>query len=177
MDLTNIIYACKKGDEIAYKQLLNALASTLRAVCIRYLKDEDLAKDALQETFIHIFKYINTYSESGTIEAWSKKIAVNNCLKTLKKQKLNIEIDNAFSIASLDASPLEKMNAEAIIALINGLPELQRIVFNMYVVEGYSHAEIASCLDMSESNSKMTLMRARNKLKMLTEKQEFNLYE
>ena len=169
MDQYSIIEGCKQGKEKAFKALVDQYAPALLAVCIRYLKDHALAKDALQEGMISIFRSVHTYSGKGSFEGWMSKIVVNACLKEIRIQKhfQNLTIIDLHESREEDA--YSSIATEDIGKLINKLPEVQRIVFNMFVVEGYSHAEIGELTGIPESSSRVYLTRAR---KWLQEKIE-----
>jgi RNA polymerase sigma-70 factor (ECF subfamily) len=170
LDQNAIIYGCKQGQEKAFKALVDQYAPKLMAVCNRYLKDTDLAKDALQESLISIFKSIASYSGTGSFDGWMTKITVRACLSEIKNRRqlhdLTV-VDQQEVIGYDDQLPFE---IDDIVKLINELPELQKIVFNMYIVEGFSHAEISTLLNIAESSSRVYLTRARKWLQETIEK-------
>jgi RNA polymerase sigma factor (sigma-70 family) len=161
LDQNAIISGCKQGQEKAFKALVDQYAPKLMAVCNRYLKDTDLAKDALQESLIAIFKSIGSYSGTGSFEGWITKITVRVCLSEIRnlRQLYDLAIVDQQEVSSYDDEL--HFDTEDIVKLINRLPELQRIVFNMHVVEGFSHAEISTLLNIAESSSRVYLTRAR----------------
>jgi RNA polymerase sigma factor (sigma-70 family) len=161
LDQSSIIKGCKQGQEKAFKALVDQYAPKLMAVCHRYLKDTDLAKDALQESLISIFKSIASYTGTGSFDGWITKITVRACLSEIrnKRQLHDLAIVDQQEVTGYDDQL--PFDTEDIIKLINELPELQRIVFNMHVVEGFSHAEISALLNIAESSSRVYLTRAR----------------
>lgn len=172
MDQISIINGCKRGQEKAFKALVEKYAPKLMAVCIRYLKDNDLAKDALQESLISIFKSIQTYSGIGSFEGWMTKIAVHTCLKEIRMKKSFQDL----LLVDLQETKTQEIESSLemkdILNLINELPETQRIVFNMHIVEGYSHLEIADLINIAESSSRVYLTRARRWLQEKIEKSD-----
>ena len=139
------------------------------AICFRYLRQNEAAEDALQETFIHVFRHIQTFQNEGSFKAWISKIAVNNCLKALRKEYNVIQIDilSELSKGFEDATIVDKMTVDEVLKKLDLLPEQYRIVFNMAVIEGYQHKEIAELLKVTESTSRTILTRARKKIEIL----------
>jgi len=172
LDQHSIIQGCKKGQEKAFKALVDQYAPKLMAVCMRYLNDADLAKDALQESLISVFKSIATYNGSGSFDGWLTKITVRACLSELRKKKHlhDLTIVDQQEIKAYEDH--QSFDMDDIIKLINELPDLQRIVFNMNIVEGYSHAEIGTLLNIAESSSRVYLARARKWLQESIESSE-----
>lgn len=169
---TNLIRRCKKGDVKAFEQLVHTYSGMLNAVCTRYVKDRMIAKDALQECFISIYKNIKSYNEKGSFEAWMKRIAVTSSLKELRKKKKNevsMEIINEADMQFSCDQPIaiEKLKFDEVLSTINLLPDEYRIAFNLFVIEGYSHAEIASLEKIDVSLSRARVSRARVKVQQL----------
>jgi RNA polymerase sigma-70 factor (ECF subfamily) len=169
-----IIQGCKKGREDAYRYLVDHFADHLMGICVRYLRDRQKAEDAVQETYIAVFKTIHRFEETGTLKAWMSKIAVNACLKELRKgSRLSYsEEDIVFEKAFEQPEVYEKLSAEEILATLDKLPQHYRVIINLHVIEGYSHKEISEMLNIEESLSRTKLTRAR---KMLQEEQLFVL--
>ena len=137
------------------------------AVCIRYCNDSEIAKDALQETFINILKYINTYSGKGSFEGWIRRIAVNCSFGVLKKMKglqFMDNIEHHHKIETTVPDIYSQLGAEELMLLIKQLPQVQYFVFNMKIIEGYSHNEIAEIMKITPSTSRSNLTRARANL-------------
>lgn len=138
----------------------------LMVVCLRYVKEESNAKDVLQETLIRIFRNIEKYKATGSFEGWMKKIAVRCSLNWLEKNKARREV---FAVdMNIDEpsqpEPLDNLTVEQITKLIDELPAGYQTVFNLNVVEGYDHKEIAELLNITESASRSQLVRARRLL-------------
>lgn len=167
MTLNNIIEGCKNQDSRAQEALVKQYAPMLLRVCSRYLYDDNLAYDALQDCFMNVFKYIGSYTEEGKFDAWIKRIAVNCALSVRKKMTGSINIEE---IEYTNENPTfvpdfaAKFSERDLLDMIKRLPASAAIVFNMYVVEGYSHKEIAETLNIKESSSRSQLTRARLKM-------------
>jgi len=165
LDLNQIIQACKKNDSKAQKMLYEKYDSRFYAVCKRYFVNIHEAEDALVKGFLKIFQNINTYTNEGNFEGWMHRIIVNECLMEIRKKKaifLNID-DHSKAISTTD-----QINDDGnVLQLLKLLPDGCRIVFTLYVIEGYKHKEIAELLDISEGTSKSQLNLAKTKLKEL----------
>ena len=159
-----IINGCLKGKASSQKQLYDSLAPKMFALCKRYMGNAEDAEDMLQEGFITLFSKLESFSGEGSFEGWARRIFVNTALMSLRKKdalKDSGEIELAKSIKSEEPSQIENLGQKEILALISALPSKYRVVFNMYVIEGYSHKEIAEVLDISEATSRSQLLRAR----------------
>jgi RNA polymerase sigma factor (sigma-70 family) len=169
-----LIADVKRGEAKAQKVLYERFAPTMFAVCCRYAPDNDTAKDLLQDGFVKVFMKIDSYAGTGSFEGWMRRVFVTTCLEFLRQNnalKFAASIDDqVVQVADNQASVLDHLSANELMLLINGLPDGYRTVFNMYVVEGYSHAEIAQMLGVSEVTSRTQYMRARNILQVLIQK-------
>ena len=137
------------------------------AICRRYTKDSASAQDALQETFINVFKYLHTYSGKGSFEGWMKRIAVNCSLAFAKKvHPVYFVDDTPASDYEMSEVPdaYSNLGKEEIMRLLKRLPESLYIVFNLVVIEGYNHREVGEMLGITEGSSRGSLSRARAKL-------------
>jgi RNA polymerase sigma factor (sigma-70 family) len=162
-----LIADCQRGDRIAQKQLYNLYAGKMMGVCLRYCKDREKAKDLLHDGFLKVYSHIDSFESKGSFEGWVRRIMINTALEYLRKQSdegYHLEIEEAFSLTNGDYSVLEKLQAEEIIEVIQQLPAVYRIVFNLYVIEGYSHKEIAKEMQLTESSSRVYLTRAKQLL-------------
>ncbi len=161
-----LIQDCREGVKSSQYLLVRRYASMLLSVCQRYARDEAMAKDVLQEVFLRIFQQIGSYREQGSFEAWMRRIAVRRSLQWLERSCFNRE-QHPLEMPEPTADLPEvyaALGAEDIMALVHQLPAGFRTVFNLYVVEGYSHKEIASLLGISENTSRSQLVRARKML-------------
>lgn len=172
-----MVVACKNGQARAQQELYETLAPYIMVVCCRYLKNEEDARDALQECFIKAFSAISRFKMDSSIKTWVTRIAVNHCINMLKKQKALLslsenKIEPVWTPSKEEEQRWEELNAEGchfrnVLETMNHLPEGYRTVLNLYALEGYSHEEIAGLLDISVGTSKSQLARARRKLKEL----------
>jgi RNA polymerase sigma factor (sigma-70 family) len=164
----SIIYGCKKGHEPAYKALVEKYSPALMAVCVRYMKDKEHAKDVLQDSLIKIIRNIDLYREQGSFQNWLVTITVNTCLKEIKKYRYLEDINSLLEEESGEMSVIDNLNVKDVLNVLNKLPDMQRLVFNLFAIEGYSHAEIGLLLDIAESSSRVYLTRARQFLQQKT---------
>lgn len=161
-DFNLILKSCRNYDRKAQRQMVDLLAPSLCSVCRRYERSHADIQDLVQEALILIFNNIEQF-RGGDKEfmCWCRRIAVNQCLQKIRKKNLLTE--------SLDSSPdpgespgiFSKMGVEEILRALDRLPEIQRLVFNLHVLDGYSHAEIGQELNIAESYSRTLLTRAR----------------
>jgi RNA polymerase sigma factor (sigma-70 family) len=162
--------------QINWDDLYKNNAAVLKGVCRRYVGNNDIAEDLVQETFITAMEKIQSFKGWGTIEGWMKKIAINKSLIYLReKQKRDIpsdELVNKFdNITEMETSSnnvraiIEQasFSKEELLSVIDDLPEHHKTVFNLYVVDGYGHNKIAEMLNISTGTSKSHLSRARKK--------------
>ena len=137
------------------------------AICRRYTKDPASAQDALQETFINVFKYINSYSGKGSFEGWMRRIAVNCSLAFAKKVHpvyfVDETPDSALQMSEVPDA-YSNLGKEEVMNLMKRLPESLYIVFNLVVIEGYNHREVGEMLGITEGSSRGSLSRARSKM-------------
>lgn len=163
-----IIKACLKNDRKAQEQLYHTYSRKFLAICIRYVKDRELAEDVLMEGFMKIFEKLPQFESKGSFEGWMKRIIVTQSLLTLRNSRhLNMEVVQVETHLEVQENSYELNHLEAadLMELIRELPVGYRTVFNLYAVEGYSHSEIGDLLGITESTSKSQLNRARNVLK------------
>ncbi|BAV08446.1 RNA polymerase ECF-type sigma factor [Filimonas lacunae] len=133
---------------------------------MRYASDASEAEDILQEGFIRIFSYIHQFKFEGSFEGWLRRIVVNSALKQLQKKRIVFKeiSDHHDSSPRLDPYVYANLGEEELMKLINALPEGYRVVFNLSVIEGYSHEEIAQLLNVQPSTSRSQLVKARKML-------------
>lgn len=169
-DTNQLINATLRGDMAAFEQLYKANAPRLMGVCLRYSVDEADAKDILQDTFVRIYEKLSTYKTEGTFEAWARRIAVNIAIDYHRKRKPTKALDEQFndynSPATAEADGgVEQLKSQELLQLVQTLPPRYKMVFNLYVFEGFKHHEIATLLSISEGTSKSNLSDARTILK------------
>lgn len=159
-----LLEACKRGDRTAQKKLYDSLAAKMFAICLRYMGQRDAAEDVLQEGFITLFSRLDSYSGEGSFEGWARKIFVNTALMELRKKdalKMSEDLETAWNVSSDGVSQVQSVGYHELLKLIASLPPGYRTVFNLSVIEGYSHKEIAQTLGIMEVTSRSQLQRAR----------------
>jgi len=167
LDTRELIIKCIRNDTGAQMELYNRFAPKMLSICHRYTSSKDDAEDIFQEGFLKIFENLNQLKNHDLIEWWMKKIFINEALRLYNSRK---RINLAGDMSVLRPVPedaygvSEKLATDEITKLIQKLPARMRMVFNMYVIEGFSHAEIASMLNISEGTSKSNLHDARKTL-------------
>lgn len=166
-DFGELVERCKLSDRRAQKEVFDRLSGKMMAVCLRYMGDRESAEDILQDGFVTLFTRIDSYSGEGSFEGWARRIFVNTALMSLRKKdalKMSDNVSEARDIAAEEMSAIENISYKDLLKTIESLPPGFRTVFNMYVVEGYSHKEIAEALGISENTSRSQLQRARTLL-------------
>lgn len=161
----NIIKRLKKQDRSAQKRFYDENAPQLLSVARMYIRDLHHAEDCLINAFCKIFKNIDSLRNNSGLQSWARRIVVNECLNFIKKQKALLYLDESCSEDILAEEETETSSDLDAQALIDELPENYRLVFNLYVLENYSHQEIANLLNISVSTSKTQLFRAKKKLR------------
>lgn len=164
-----LITRCQHNDSLAQRKLYELHAPVMLGVCRRYMKREEDAEDILVEAFCKVFKNLHQYSGNGSFEGWIRRIMVNECLMFLRKKhalKNSFEIQDHFDLRD-DQNIEAELEANDIIYLLNQLPNGYRTVFNLYVLEGYKHREIAEELGISINTSKSQLILAKKRLQSL----------
>ena len=158
------IEGARRGESRSQKAVYDMLSAKMYAVCLRYMGDKESAEDTLQDGFVALFSKLDTYSGEGSFEGWARKIFVNTALMSLRKKdalKNSEDIDAAWGMTSDTPSAVQQIGYKDLLKLVASLPPGFRTVFNMYVIEGYSHKEIAEALGISETTSRSQLQRAR----------------
>ena len=174
--IDEIINGCLNGDSNAQRLLFKKFASKMLGICMRYCRNNDVAKDAMQEGFVKVFNNLAGFKKDSAIETWMTRIMINAALNELRRNRKYDFIDDIDGMnesveqsVDVNADAVSKMSHEELIQLLQTIPDGYRVVFNMYAIEGYSHKEIAETLKISEGTSKSQLNRARLHLKNLVE--------
>lgn len=161
-----------KHCRIAQKKIYERYAPLFFTICLRYTKSNSDAEMILQDAFLKIFKYISDYGHKGSFEGWMKKIVVNTCLDALKTKvhAENMNTDYQESVLNLDSfvtinDAVVKMTLQEIMHYVQGLTDMTRSVFNLFVFEGYNHKEISELLGISVGTSQWHVNNARKILK------------
>lgn len=161
-----LIQRSGKGDAAAQRKLFMEYSEMLLATCTRYMGNKDEAKDVLQDSFMRIFRYAHTFDHiGGNLTGWMKTICIREALKQIKKKKRTSSLDDLQYIPTVDAMVVQSLDTEKLHEMISSLPEKQRTVFNLYVVEGYSHKEIGELINVEEASSRSILSRTKTMLK------------
>ena len=159
---------CLKGKRKAQKQLYNQYSGAMFMVCLRYANSKFEAEDFLQEGFVKLFQQLKKYDVSiAPLGAWMKTLFIRVCLDQIRKKRSNpylVEINDELDKPASTFTAIKQLQQQELVQLIQQLPEGYRNVFNLYVIDGYKHKEIASLLNISESTSKSQLFKARKQL-------------
>ncbi|WP_029904253.1 RNA polymerase sigma factor [Prevotella sp. 10(H)] len=168
-----LIAGCKRGESWARKQLYELHAPVMMGICMRYTNDRETAKDILQDGFIKVFTKIDTYAETGSLGGWMRRVFVTTALEHLRRNdalKMSVNIDDYNdAMENTGVSALDHISADELMACIAQLPDGYRTVFNLFAIEGYTHAEIAEMLNIKESTSRSQFIRARKVLQKSVE--------
>jgi RNA polymerase sigma factor (sigma-70 family) len=167
MDYTALVKDCLKKRPIAQKQLYDHFAPLMMGVCYRYTKSVIDAEDVLQEGFVRVFQYLDSYKNTGELGAWIRRIMVTTALNYLKRHR-KYRAEMVFAETPLhplsDDNPVVKLDAKDLSDLIRQLPTGYQTIFNLHAVEGFTHVEIGQMLGISEGTSKSQYSRARHLL-------------
>lgn len=177
MDLTlpwelnerSLIEACVARERWAQQKLYQEYYSKMMGVCIRYANNDDDALDILHEGFIKVFKHVASYQPGTSLTAWIRRIMVNTAIDYYRKtiRRRTEDIETAYNLSNNNADAVSQCTEKDILAAVKKLTPAYRAVFNMYVIEGFSHKEIADQLEITESTSRSNLVKARLKLQAL----------
>lgn len=164
----NLISACKKMHRDAQRQVYELMAPKLYRTCKRYLKKEEEIEEALADAFYTIFTKMEQLKEYKAFEAWARKITVNQCLLSIRKNvNFNMYLEDIKTIAQPVTEEMTDLEEEDLLKLLNLIPDGCKTIFNLFAIEGFGHKEIALMLDISEGTSKSQLNAAKTKLKEL----------
>lgn len=168
--MTAIIDRCKEGDRKAQFELYQQYSKAMYNICVRIINNLEEAEDILQEAFLSAFKNLHQFNGTSSFGAWLKKIVVNHSINHVKKRKIELVEMEEGRIGDIieedDSKDIDLiLNIDRIREAIQLLPDGYRIVFSLYLLEGYDHKEIAQILNVSESSSKSQYSRAKKKLK------------
>jgi RNA polymerase sigma-70 factor (ECF subfamily) len=165
LSLNQLIENCKINDTKAQGELYKLFSSKLFSVCLKYSRNYSEAEDNLQDAFLTIFNKIEQYKSKGSFEGWLKRITVNTVLQRYRNEKV-FEIINEETIEDVELDVDEdNLSIDYLLRIIQELPDRYRLVFNLYVLDGYSHKDIANMLEINVGTSKSNLARARQILK------------
>lgn len=165
----DLIQACVRSEKWAQKEVYECFYPVMLPICMRYAVHSDEARDILHEGFIKVFRNISKYQPGTNLKSWIKRIMVNTAIDIYRKnQKRRTEdLNKVYHVANQETGVHSQLNAQEILNALNQLTPAYRLVFNLYVIEGYSHKEIGKILSITESTSRSNLVKARNKLKLI----------
>ena len=163
---SDLIEACIRKERWAQRVLYEEHYGKMMGVCLRYANNSDDALDILHEGFIKVFKHIAKYQPGTSLTAWIRRIMVNTAIDYYRKniRRRTEDLEQAYDVEAPQADAISQCTEKEILAAVQELSPAYRTVFNLYVIEGYSHKEIAELLDITESTSRSNLVKARLKL-------------
>ena len=163
--LKKLIEKCAKNDRKAQAEVYQIYSGKLYGICLKYSRNREEAQDNLQDGFITIFDKISSYNHKGSFEGWMKRVVVNTALQKYRQKSLLSIVTEEIPEEIVVEVDEEIVSMDYLLDIIQQLPDRYRMVFNLYILDGYSHKEIAEELKVSDSTSKSNLSRARVILK------------
>ncbi len=174
MGLKKLIKKCKKQDTEAQGKLYTLYSGILFSLCLKYSKNNVEAEDNLQDAFLTIFSKINQFKGKGSFEGWMKRIVINTALQRYRKDSvLDVIKEDTLTEEIVEVEVAKMVSLDFLLHIIQQLPDRYRLVFNLYILDGYTHKEIAEMLNISIGTSKSNLSRARHILKEKIEEDQF----
>jgi RNA polymerase sigma-70 factor (ECF subfamily) len=174
----DIIERSKRGNRQAQYELYRLYSKAMFNICYRFMSDREEAEDMLQEAFTEAFRRLDGFRHESTFGAWLKRIVVNRCINEIKRKKTQLEFFEDMSPFEGEEDRQEEyesgLSVDKIRKAMEELPKGSRMIFSLYLLEGYDHQEISEILNISESNSKTQYMRAKQRIKEILKTQ---LYE
>lgn len=165
-----LLYKSVRGDRKSQEKLYRQFYWFAMGVCMRYTQSRDEALEIVNDGFLKIFTKGDQYDSKFPFKAWFRRIIVNTALdfyRSQQKHYFHENIEEAYEVSSNDSSPLSQLNHEEIIGLVQRLPSGYKMVFNLFVIDGFSHEEISNQLGISVGTSKSNLSRAREALRKM----------
>lgn len=165
-----LLYKSVRGDRKSQEKLYRQFYGFAMGVCMRYTQSRDEALEIVNDGFLKIFTKGDQYDSKFPFKAWFRRIIVNTALdfyRSQQKHYFHENIEEAYEVSSNDSSPLSQLNHEEIIGLVQRLPSGYKMVFNLFVIDGFSHEEISNQLGISVGTSKSNLSRAREALRKM----------
>ena len=170
-DIHNLVERCKENNRLAQKKVYEYYYGKMMGVALRYINDRDAASDVVQDGFIKAFSKIKNYTSTGSFEGWLRRIISNTAIDQLRKNKKETFLQNEENIEAEDEiqeeSIYQNINMSEIVDAVSELSNGYRSVFNLYVMEGYTHQEIGEILGISTGTSKSNYSKAKKKLKSI----------
>lgn len=169
--LSALLQGCLASNALAQKKLYETYYGKMMSICMRYTTDREEARDVLHEGFMKVYKNLHLYEPQRPLEVWIKRIMINTAIdhyRKNKKEPYHVDIDQAYAESDpSNITAIHQISAEEIIKLVQELSPAYRTVFNLYVIEGYTHNEIAEMLHINVGTSKSNLAKARYRLQEL----------
>jgi RNA polymerase sigma-70 factor (ECF subfamily) len=161
---SDIIEGCILGNPRLQRMLYEKFSPKMYALCIRYAGNTDDAQDILQDGFVKVYSNIGKYKGTGSFEGWIRRIIVNTAIEHFRKKNMLYSIDEKTEIQLADENTniFNQLEAKELLEIIKSMPAGYRTVFNLYAVEGYTHKEIASMMNLTEGTSKSQYARAKS---------------
>lgn len=172
----DIIEKSKQGDMKSQYKLYQLYSGAMYNICLRMMHQREEAEDMLQEAFSDAFNKLHTFRYDSTFGAWIKRIVVNKCINELKRKRADLEFFDdmePFNEKEEENETLPGLTVENVRKAMDHLPKGSKVIFSLYLLEGYDHTEIAQILNISESNSKSQYMRAKRKIKEALKDQQY----
>ncbi|HMQ61197.1 MAG TPA: sigma-70 family RNA polymerase sigma factor [Flavilitoribacter sp.] len=172
--MTGILEACKRGDRLAQRQLYEHFKGKMFVLCLRYADSREDAEDMLQEGFVKVFRDLPHYRGDGSLEGWIRKVILNVALQHIKTKKRAFSFEEFKGYEEVEEMADDGFFSEELVKrvlqLMQKMPSGFRTVLNLYILEGYTHAQIAREIGISEGTSKSQLNRAKKYLKDMLDK-------
>jgi RNA polymerase sigma-70 factor (ECF subfamily) len=167
-----LIQGCKRNDRESQRLLYQHYYGFAMGICLRYCRTSDEAKEVLNDGFMKVFQKIDQYNQDTSFHGWLKKILINTAIDQYRREKKHYnhaDLDSVRSAQSSSTNALDHLTHHELLGLVQKLTPAYRAVFNLYVLDGYTHDEIAKMLNISEGTSKSNLSKARENLKKMLE--------
>ena len=165
----DVIESCMQGDVRAQYQLYNLYSKAMYNICFRMTQQQEEAEDLLQESFSYAFSKLGSFRFESSFGAWLKRIVVNTCINHFKKRKVDLVLTDQQNETLPDEDQVDyadiKLEVDRVMKALERLPQGYRVVFSLYLLEGYDHKEISEILGITESTSKSQFLRAKLKMK------------
>ncbi|MEM7101763.1 MAG: sigma-70 family RNA polymerase sigma factor [Bacteroidota bacterium] len=174
MTEAELIEQCKRENRKAQQIMYDRYAPKMYGICKRYVKNREDAEDVLVEGFYKVFSKLRSFQGKGSFEGWMRRIMVNESLMFLRKQhnfQISLEVSNIEVKTEITAQ--DRLEEQDILELLKKLPTGYRTIFNLYVIEGYKHREIAEILGISINTSKSQLILAKEKMRKLIQQNQY----
>ncbi len=176
MSLEEIIQGCVEGKRVAQNKLYEHYHARMVGVCLRYAGSKDEAREIMNMGFLKVFQTIERFQNGGgNIDAWIYRIMINTSIDYYRKElkhRYQDDVDNHYHLKDESADAVSEMSAAELMKLVQQLSPAYRTVFNLFVIDGFSHKEIAEQLNISEGTSKSNLAKARGNLQEMVRKSE-----